>query len=217
VTSPRRAARPRKPGRPAGATGDRTRERVLEAAVETFARQGLDGTSVRDIARHARIRVSTLYHYFPSKDALYHEVQERVHATVRDLVLAALGDGSDLREAVRAAVGRLFELLVHNRAWVQLGARTSLENPLGAGADHRIADRWIGLIEATLEPARRRGAVKAIDPILFMITIDALVHWHILHDALYRRVLGAGLDDPDVVARARDHVVAVALRTLGLE
>ena len=63
--------RARRPGRPVGASGDRTRERVLAAAVATFARQGLAGTSVRDIARQARIRVSTLYHYFRSKEALY--------------------------------------------------------------------------------------------------------------------------------------------------
>jgi hypothetical protein len=50
-----------------------------------------------------------------------------------------------------------------------------------------------------------------------MVTIDALVHWHILHDGLYRRILGAGLDDPEVSARAREHIVAVALRTLGLD
>ena len=62
--------RTRRPGRPAGASGDRTRERVLVAAVETFARTGLAGTSVRDIAKRARIRVSTLYHYFESKEAL---------------------------------------------------------------------------------------------------------------------------------------------------
>ena len=79
--------RTRRPGRPAGASGDRTRERVLVAAVETFARTGLAGTSVRDIAKRARIRVSTLYHYYPSKEALYHAVQERVHEQVRELVL----------------------------------------------------------------------------------------------------------------------------------
>ena len=55
----------------------------MRAAVATFARQGLAGTSVRDIARLARIRVSSLYHYFPSKEALYGEVQERVHSQVR--------------------------------------------------------------------------------------------------------------------------------------
>jgi len=73
------------------------------------------GTSVRDIARRARIRVSTLYHHFASKDALYQEVQERVHGQVRELVVSALGQGLDLRETTRAAVGALFDLFRSNR------------------------------------------------------------------------------------------------------
>ena len=52
----------------------------------------------RDIARaHPR---ATLYHYYPSKEALYHAVQERVHAQVRELVLTTLGR-ADLRRTPR--------------------------------------------------------------------------------------------------------------------
>jgi AcrR family transcriptional regulator len=207
----------RRPGRPAGATGDRTRERVLGAAAETFARRGLAGTSVRDIAKQARIRVSTLYHYFPSKEALYEEVQQRVHAQVREIVVQALGESGDLRTTTRKALGDLFDLFLENRAYVQLGCRTILESPPRAASDARIADRWLGLTEGQLKPAELRGQVKNIDPVLFMVTVDALVHWHIVNDGVYRRLLGKGLDDPAVAARVREHVIQVALRTLGLD
>ena len=210
-------ARAGRPGRPTGATGDRTRERVLAAAVATFAERGLAGTSVRDIARQARIRVSTLYHYFPSKEALYQEVQERVQGQVRALVLSALGSGGDLRETTTAAIGALFDLFLANRAYVQLGCRTTLEHPLPVVDDRRIAERWVGLIEGMLESARARGEVKGIDPVLFMISIDALVHWHIVNDELYRRLAGPGLDAAEAARRMRDHVVRVALRALGLD
>lgn len=209
--------RTRRPGRPVGASGDRTRERVLAAAIATFARQGLAGTSVRDIARQARIRVSTLYHYFRSKEALYQEVQERVHGQVRELVMSALGQGRDLREASRAAIGALFDLFLSNRALMQLGYRTALESPARFGAERRLADRWLGLLEGVLKPAEVRGEIKDVDPVLLMVTIDALVHWHIVNEGLYRQLLGHGLDDPDLAARVREHVISVALRTLGLE
>jgi len=207
----------RRPGRPVGANGDRTRERVLSVAIATFARQGLAGTSVRDIARQARIRVSTLYHYFRSKEALYQEVQERVHGQVRALVVSALGQGRDLRETTRAAVGALFDLFLSNRALLQLGYRTSLESPGRFGAERRLADRWLGLVEGLLTPAEARGEVKDVDPVLLMVTIDALVHWHIIADGLYERMLGKGLDDPALARQVREHVAQVALRTLGIE
>ena len=59
--------------------------------------------------------------------------------------------------------------------------------------------------------------MKDIDPVHFMVTVDALVHWHILNDSLYTRVLGRGLDDPEVAAQTREHIIRVALRTLGLD
>jgi AcrR family transcriptional regulator len=215
VTARRR--RTRRPGRPAGANGDRTRERVVAAAVETFARTGLAGTSVRDIARQARLRVSTLYHYYPSKEALYHAVQERVHAQIRELVVASLGRGRDFKETAAATIGELFDFFLHNRAYVQLGYRTALEGRPGTLADERIAERWLGLLEGTLRPPQVRGEVKDVDPVLLMVTIDALVHWHIVADPLYHRMLGKGLDDPALGRQVREHVTQVALRTLGLD
>src|SRR5262249_7371028 len=146
-----RGRRARRPGRPVGARGDRTRERILAAAIATFARKGLAGTSVPDIARQARIRVSTLYHYFRSKEALYQEVQERVDGQVRELVVSALSTGPDLRETTRTAVGGLFDLFLSNRALVLLGYRTALESPARFGTERRIADRWLGLLEGVLK------------------------------------------------------------------
>jgi len=207
----------RGPGRPAGGSGDKTRERVLEAALETFARRGLAGASVRDIARRSRIRVSTLYHYFPSKAALYDEVQEHVHGRVRALVMEALGRSPDLRQAAREVVGVVFDFFLQHRAFLHLGHRSAVDGVRGSAADGRVTDRWLGLVEGMLGPAEARGEVKDIDPVHFMVTVDALVHWHILNDSLYERVLGRGLDDPDVAARTREHVIRVALRTLGLD
>lgn len=213
-------ARPRptrRPGRPAGANGDRTRQRILLAAVETFARTGLAGTSVRDIAKRARIRVSTLYHYFASKEALYHAVQERVHAQVRELVVTALGRGRDFKDTAATAIRELFDFFLRNRAYVRLGYRTALEGRPGTLADERIAERWLGLLEGTLGPPQARGEVKAVDPVLLMLTIDAIVHWHIIADDLYERLLGKGLDDAEFARQVREHVTQVALRTLGLD
>jgi AcrR family transcriptional regulator len=209
--------RTRRPGRPAGSNGDRTRERLLVAAVETFARTGLAGTSVRDIAKRARIRVSTLYHYFPSKEALYHAVQDRVHGQVRELVITALGQGRDFKETAATAIRELFDFFLRNRAYVRLGYRTALEGRPGTLADDRIAERWLGLLEGTLGPSQVRGEVRAVDPVLLMLSIDALVHWHIIADALYERLLGKNLDDPELAHQVREHVTEIALRTLGLE
>ena len=213
---PARASAPtRGPGRPAGGNGDRTRERVVAVALQTFAAQGFAGASVRDIARKARIRVSSLYHYFPSKDALYEAVLGRMQEEMRGAVLAAMSRGLDLQEQARVVTGKFFDFLVANPAYVQLGLRGRLDG--GAPFDRRINDRWLGVMDAMMTPAEMQGRVKRVDPVLFIVTVDGLVHWHLANDGFYRTILGKGLDDPDLLQRAREHVIQVVLRAVGLE
>ena len=45
-----------------------TRERILAAATEVFARSGFHGARVADIAEHAGIAYGLVYHYFRNKD-----------------------------------------------------------------------------------------------------------------------------------------------------
>lgn len=55
-----------------------TREkRILEAALGLFARQGFEGTSIRDIASDAGINSATLYHYMGTKEDLLVKIMER--------------------------------------------------------------------------------------------------------------------------------------------
>jgi AcrR family transcriptional regulator len=48
----------------------RRREQLIEAALAVFARKGVDGASIKDIARAAAVTPGLLYHYFDSKEAL---------------------------------------------------------------------------------------------------------------------------------------------------
>jgi AcrR family transcriptional regulator len=54
-----------------------TRERVEDAAVRLFAARGYEGTGIRDIAKEAKVSLSTLYHYMEEKEDLLMEIMER--------------------------------------------------------------------------------------------------------------------------------------------
>ena len=49
----------------------RSRERILEAALQLFSSQGYRATSVRDIAAEAGLSTGNVYHHFPDKEAIY--------------------------------------------------------------------------------------------------------------------------------------------------
>ena len=54
--------------RPRSKRSAETRERILAAATEVFARAGFHGARVADIAEHAGIAYGLVYHYFRNKD-----------------------------------------------------------------------------------------------------------------------------------------------------
>ena len=54
------------------------REELAKKAVEYFFQCGYAGSSMRDIAQFLGVSKSALYHYFPSKDALFLAATEQV-------------------------------------------------------------------------------------------------------------------------------------------
>lgn len=76
------------------------RRRIREAALELFAAQGFDGTTVEAIATRADVSPRTFFRYFPTKEAV-----------LFDDVEARLGDLARL-VAERAAEESAFEALV---------------------------------------------------------------------------------------------------------
>jgi AcrR family transcriptional regulator len=53
---------------------DTKRPVIIRAATSLFARRGVDGTSMRDIAEAAGVREAAIYRYFASKDEMSREI-----------------------------------------------------------------------------------------------------------------------------------------------
>ena len=73
-----------------------TRERILREAGRLFHERGFDGTSVADVLERAGVNSGSLYHFFPSKEALAGAVIEaytdRLASAVLDPAEAAAED-----------------------------------------------------------------------------------------------------------------------------
>ncbi len=75
-----------------GATkGERTAQRILDAAEVLFARKGYEGASLRDIAALAGIHQLGLYNHFASKEDLYRAVLDRGLQPLVELMGSLLG------------------------------------------------------------------------------------------------------------------------------
>ena len=60
--------------RPQSPDYDKRRDSILRAAARLYARQGFNGASVADLAKACRSSKSLIYHYFPSKEDILHQV-----------------------------------------------------------------------------------------------------------------------------------------------
>ncbi|MEZ5572417.1 MAG: helix-turn-helix domain-containing protein [Halioglobus sp.] len=78
--------------------GERTSQRILDAAEDLFAQQGYDGTSLRQIAERSGIREPGLYNHFAGKQALYEAVLFRALNPMAEALSQHMERATSLRE-----------------------------------------------------------------------------------------------------------------------
>ena len=160
-----------------------TRERLIQAGTELFARQGLDKTTTVHIAGAAGVAAGTFYLHFPDKHALFREIAVAAFSGLRErLARAAAGAGGPL-EVVRARAEELLDFAGENRSLVRILFGRDRED---AQLVEDIFDDTIPGIEAGL---RRRIAAGQSPPIDPAVTAQAIA-------AMWQRVVTWWIEDP---------------------
>jgi TetR/AcrR family transcriptional regulator len=134
-----------------------TRERILDAAEELFARRGLAGTAMRDIAKQVGLTAASLYNHFEGKQGLYEAVLER---GVRPLI--GLMRGLPSREHTPSDMEAMIEaIMAHLERRPHLPQLIQHEVIGGGVYLARIARSWIrpilteGIAEMKRDPHSR--------------------------------------------------------------
>jgi TetR/AcrR family transcriptional repressor of mexJK operon len=79
---------------------ERKRADILRAAEELFLARGYLGTSVDDVAAHARVSKPTVYAHFGNKEALFVEIVAAMTGDASDRVLHRASEAGDLDDDV---------------------------------------------------------------------------------------------------------------------
>jgi AcrR family transcriptional regulator len=183
----------------------KTKDQIFAAARKAFDREGLDGLSLRDIARDVGITPMAIYRHYNDKQAL-----------IDALVLDALGEWSARAGAVPRGNPRdWFERM--GDAFVDF----ALERPrrfeaaflIHSTVARRYPDDFIAghspagvLYLEILGEARKRGRIGDAEPIEIMITIAALSQGLV---SLYRagRIAGGKDEFRAIFKRATRHCI----------
>lgn len=183
------AARARRRGRPPrDASAPPTRDRIVESATELFASRGIDGVSLREIAAHVGIDVSSVHHHFASKavlyDACFARVYEHERAALGSAVkavahAAARSTASEFVASLHGLMDAFLDFLEANPHTTFLWLRRWLDPSGFTPLDEEYALPIYAAIESALLTATSRGLTVEATPHVTVRSLVWAVHGHV--------------------------------------
>jgi AcrR family transcriptional regulator len=205
MTTERRAARRAPAPHERQRDPDRTKARIVKAAVEEFSAKGFAGARVSEIAARAGVNQQLIAYYFDSKEGLYREIGRQWRAYEAREIPA----GADLAETVK--------LYVRASADARHGARLlAWEGLADTGEDSEEARERNTRLQQEVEQVRERQRAGELDEdldpaALILITMSAgsalTVYPH-----LARALFGAAADSPEVVEHYAEQLAKLIRR-----
>jgi len=169
---------------------ERSRERILAAALKEFAAKGFAGARVDLIARRAAINKRMLYHYFGNKEGLFKAVLRRKITERQAWAETLSGDPAE-------SLTFWFEAACNDTDWVRLLEWESLQEADGRLIDeeNRRAATARGLERVRQRQAR--GQISAeFDPRHVMLAMRSLTMFPAAFPQLTRLIMGRPVSDP---------------------
>jgi AcrR family transcriptional regulator len=161
----RRRSPARRPQRPSAGV---RRAQILREAMRCFATRGFRGTTTRELAARVGITEAALYHYFPSKEALYGAiVDSKMAAPPLSEALGTAAEARDDRALLEALARGILERGQADPEFLRILTFTALEGH--ALAEPFFAARVRSLrefLEGYLARRIREGAFRPVDPAL---------------------------------------------------
>lgn len=139
-----------------------TQTRIVDAAARLFHEQGFNGTGISTILREAEVNSGSLYHFYPSKEALLVAVLERYTHLLRPVVM------DPVERATPDPVERIFTLFAQYRGWLapigfaqgcpigNLALEIGDSSPAARDLIRQNFEGWYGCVRGWLEAAGDR-------------------------------------------------------------
>ena len=168
----------------------RTRDRILAAALAEFSTEGFAGARVARIARRAKINKRMLYHYFGNKEDLFREIFDRKLQERAGWITQAPAE-------LGASLAYWFQMACEDSDWIRLIQWEALA--AGDAPVIREAERQASLARALddLRARQRRGLVPGdLDAGHLLLTILGVLTYPLAFPQVTRMVTGKSEADP---------------------
>lgn len=149
------------PRAPLTARGQRTRQKLVEAAEAEFAELGFERASVSGIVGRARVAQGTFYVYFPDKKSIFVELVDSLGARLRGVLAAAVVGCKDRLAVERAGLRAFLRFTAGHRGLYRVVKQAEI-------VDEACYRRYYQTLEAGyvrgLKAAMSRGELRRLDP-----------------------------------------------------
>lgn len=118
---------PNSPNETSLTKGERTRKKIIDAALTLFSDQGYHGTSMRQIADQAGIALGGIYNHFSSKEEIFTAVVMEQHPIHTILPALEMEEGDTIEEIVHQSAERMYATLIERDDFMNLMLVETLE------------------------------------------------------------------------------------------
>jgi AcrR family transcriptional regulator len=105
------------------------RDRLVDAALTVFAREGVDAASIKKIGQAAGVAPALIYHYFESKEGLLAAVVQQHGFTPQLRRMLAVPPAAPAAEVLPRIARQMYELLTERADLVRVVMSTSQTHP----------------------------------------------------------------------------------------
>jgi AcrR family transcriptional regulator len=162
---------------------DQTRKRILAAATVEFARKGLGGARVDEIALRSKSNKRMIYHYFGSKEQLFTAVIENAYLGIRIAEQNLHLDEMEPEEAIATLVRFTWKYYLNHPELLTLVNSANLHRGRHLKASeiiHQTSGKLVQMVKSILDRGVAKGVFrKGIDPVQLNITIAAIGYYYL--------------------------------------
>mgnify|MGYP002628886114 CR=1 FL=1 len=178
---------------------DATQKRILAAAKKEFAKNGLGGARVDEIAARAKANKRMIYHYFGNKEDLFQVVLEAAYQDIRTAEQKLELEHLPPREALEKLVRFTWDYYLKNPEFLTLVNSENLHKARHLKKSEVIetlSKRFVAMVGGLLDRGVSAGVFRAgIDPVQLNITIAAIGYYYLTNrftgNIVYKRDLMA--------------------------
>ena len=110
--------------------GEETKQKILKASIELFAKNGYDATSINEISKKAKLTKSLLYHHFKNKESILIQIMNNYIKSAKEIFdeITKEIDPSDIETFHYCFHNTIFNFLSQNTKIIKILLSESFKN-----------------------------------------------------------------------------------------